>query len=223
MPGLTSTQRLVAQAPPLEAARAHRLDHGVGPAHQVEERLAASVGAQVERDRALAPADVQVHQRDALDDGPGHLADVVARGRLDLDDVGAEVGQVGGDGARSEHRALDDADARQGRSPGAARRSRLGSSRHVGRHDHRTGSDTPSDQRFPPDVTRPASPTIYGVDRWGGDDRWGSPTVTQRCETISIVTNSFHQPHRTARAGAPLVALPLEFPPHRAPTEGDPC
>src|SRR5262245_13218602 len=57
----------------------------------------------------------------------------------------------------------------------------------------------------------PASP----LGRLGGNDHWGSPNTTQRCEIISIVTNSFHQPHRTARAGAPLVDLPLQFPdPH---------
>src|SRR5437667_189395 len=62
----------------------------------------------VARERELAAVDVQVQQRVALDDGPGHAADVVALRRLDLDDVGAEVGQMGRDLARSEQRALDD-------------------------------------------------------------------------------------------------------------------
>ena len=57
----------------------------------------ARVGAQVEHDAALAAVDVEVQQRDALDDRPRHLADVVARRRLDLDDVGAEVGEVRGE------------------------------------------------------------------------------------------------------------------------------
>ena len=53
----------------------------------------AGVGAQVEDQRALAPVEVEVHERGALDDGPRHLADVVAGGRLDLDDVGSQVDQ----------------------------------------------------------------------------------------------------------------------------------
>ena len=105
---------LVAHASLVEAPGTHGLDHRVGAPHQLEEHLAPLLGAQVERDRALPPADVQVHQRGALDDGPGHLPDVVARGRLDLHDVGAEVGERGGDGAGPEHRALDDADAPEG-------------------------------------------------------------------------------------------------------------
>ena len=111
---------LVAEPAPLEAPRAHGLDDRVGAGHQVEEHRPALLGAQVEGDRALAPADVEVHQRGALDDRPRHLADVVARGRLDLDHVGAEVGQGGRDGAGPEHRALDDADAVQGGGGGHA-------------------------------------------------------------------------------------------------------
>ena len=76
---------------------------------ELEERLAALVGAQVEHDAALAPADVEEQQRDALDDRPRHPAAVVALRRLDLDDVGAEVGEVRGEVARAEHRHLDDA------------------------------------------------------------------------------------------------------------------
>ena len=106
--------RLVADAALVEPARPHGLDHRVGSRDQLEEHRPALVGAEVEHDRSLAPADVEVHQRGALDDRPGHLPDVVARGRLDLDDVGAEVGERGGDRARAEHRALDDPDAGEG-------------------------------------------------------------------------------------------------------------
>ena len=103
--GLTSQQPVVAEAAPFEAAGAHGLDHRVGVAHEVEVDLDAFGRAQVEHDAALAPVDVEVHQRDALHDRPRHLADVVARRRLHLDHVGAQVGEVGGDGARAEHRA----------------------------------------------------------------------------------------------------------------------
>ena len=117
-PRVDLAKAVVAQAPALEATGAHRLDDGVGAPHQVEVGGHAVVGAKVEDHRALAPADVEVHQRDTLDDGPRHLPDVVALRGLDLDDVGAEIGQVRGDGARPEHRALDDADTVKGGSGG---------------------------------------------------------------------------------------------------------
>jgi hypothetical protein len=56
---------------------------------------------------------VQEQQRDAFDDRPRHPAAVVALRRLDLDDLGAEIGEVGGDGGRPEHGALDDPHARE--------------------------------------------------------------------------------------------------------------
>jgi hypothetical protein len=42
------------------------------------------------------------------DDRPGHPAGVVAAGRLDLDHVGAEVGEQPAHLRRAQHRALDD-------------------------------------------------------------------------------------------------------------------
>ena len=112
-------QVLVAEAPLGQGPGAHGLDHGVGAGHELLVDGHALVGLQVEGDRLLAPVDVEVQQRDALDDRPGHLADVVALGRLDLDDVGAEVGEEGGDQAGAEQGALDDADTgEQGRTVG---------------------------------------------------------------------------------------------------------
>ena len=67
----------------------------------------------------------------ALDDRPRHLAHVVARGRLDLDDLGPEVDEVRRDGGRPEQRALDHADP--------VEHGRL--SCHV-RHSARTGVST---------------------------------------------------------------------------------
>jgi hypothetical protein len=54
---------------------------------------------------------VQVQQRHAVHDRPRHLADVVALGRLDLDHLRAEIGEVRGDRAGTEQRALDHAQA----------------------------------------------------------------------------------------------------------------
>src|SRR5262249_39640607 len=66
--------------------------------------------AQVEHDALLAAVQVPVQQRDAVDDRERHLADVVAARPLDLDHLGAEVGQMHADRARAEERAFDDAD-----------------------------------------------------------------------------------------------------------------
>ena len=91
-----------AQAALGEGAGTHRLDDGVSVADQVEVHLDALRSTEVEGDAALPAVDVQVQQRVAFDDRPGHAADVVALGRLDLDDVGAEVGEKGRELAGAE-------------------------------------------------------------------------------------------------------------------------
>ena len=105
---------VVAETPACKRAGPHRLHDDVGVLHKVFVDLDALGLAQIEADAPLAPVDVHVHQRDAFDDGPGHLADVVTGGGLDLDDVGTHVGQVGRDGGRGEHGALDHPDSGQG-------------------------------------------------------------------------------------------------------------
>jgi hypothetical protein len=108
---------------PGQGSGAHGLDHGVGVADEVAEGLDAFVGAEIEHDPLLSPIGVEEEQRRALDDGPGHLTAVVALGRFDLDDVGPEVDEVLGDGGRSEHRCLDDADALEGGDGGHGHQS----------------------------------------------------------------------------------------------------
>src|SRR5262249_44966048 len=49
----------------------------------------------------------------AVDERPHHASDVVAPGRLHLDDVGAEIGEVCGQRAGTEHRHVDDPDPGQ--------------------------------------------------------------------------------------------------------------
>jgi hypothetical protein len=111
--GIHLPQLLEAQTTAVQPSRPHGLNDGIGSPHEVEEDAPPRLGAQVEHDAALAPAELQVHQRDAVHDGPGHLAHVVTLGRLDLHYVRPEVGQRSGDGARSEHGALDHAQRRQ--------------------------------------------------------------------------------------------------------------
>ena len=50
---------------------------------------------------------MQMHEGVALDDRPGHLADIIALGRFDLDDISSEVGEVSRDTGGAEHGALD--------------------------------------------------------------------------------------------------------------------
>lgn len=125
----------------------------------------ASGVRQVEHQRSLAPVDVEVHEGDALDDRPGHAADVVAGRRLDLDDFSSEIDQVRGEGARAEDRTLDDAD-----SCGGLAWPWMGSP------DRSTVSDGPSDSRWRPDRPTdaavgqaPPRPGRTPVPRSGGD------------------------------------------------------
>ena len=110
-------QHLRAESEPLQRARTHRLHDDVRIRHEVAEDFLGLIRAQVEHDAALAPVDVQVHERDAFDDRPGHLADVVPGGRLDLDHVGTEVDERARDRRGPEHGDLDDAQPGQWRFP----------------------------------------------------------------------------------------------------------
>ena len=113
--GVHGAQVVEPDAAPGQRAGPHRLDDGVGRGDQLLHDGDTRLGAQVEHQRPLAPVQVEVHERGALDDGPGHLADVVAGGRLDLDDLRPEVDQGRGDLRRPQGRALDDPHAVQRR------------------------------------------------------------------------------------------------------------
>ena len=110
-------QPLVGEAALGQRSGTHGLDHDVGVLGQVQVDLHAFGLPEVDGDRALAPVDVEGEQRAValagrrLDDGPRHLAPVVALRWLDLDDVGAQVGQQPAQLGGPEHRALDDSDA----------------------------------------------------------------------------------------------------------------
>ena len=122
-----------------QRARPHGLHHHVGAGGQFLQDGDAGVGAQVEHQRALPPVDVQVHEGRALDDGPRHLADVVAGGRLHLDHVGAQVDQRRGDGGRPQGRALDDPQSVQWRR----RRHRTSRRQRADRSGRRPGHPQP--------------------------------------------------------------------------------
>src|SRR5262249_24120475 len=91
-------QPLVAETQRRELALAEVLGHDVGIAHEVLRDLAARLGPEIENDAALAAIDVE----------PQIGRDFAVR-RLDLDDIGSEVGQhaatgrTGDDNAEIDH------------------------------------------------------------------------------------------------------------------------
>ncbi len=110
----------------LERAGAEVLDEHVGLGDQAQEHLAVGVGLQIERDRPLVAVDELPPQAAAVAwVAPGHVAQrVTAVGSFDLDDVGAEVGEVAGAVRAGEHRR--EVERRAGRpaeGPAARRRS----------------------------------------------------------------------------------------------------
>ena len=106
--GLTS--RSCSKPRPRRSRAPGRIASTTASAPRTSSRKASLPGfrAEIEHDASFAPVDVEEQQRDAFDDGPRHPPAVVALRRLDLDDLGAEVGEVRGDGAGPEHRDLDD-------------------------------------------------------------------------------------------------------------------
>jgi hypothetical protein len=115
--GVDLAHRLVADAEAVEDTGAKRLEHDVGFAHRAQERLAPHVALEVQANRALAAVQRQEERglRRVLDAvverRPG--AQVVAHSRvLDLDHVGAEVGEQQRAEAAGEQAAeVEDADA----------------------------------------------------------------------------------------------------------------
>ena len=112
-PWVDGQEILEAQAQLGQRPRTHGLHHHVGLPDQVAVDLQAVLGLEIQADAPLATVGVEVEQRVALDDGPGHLPDVVAGRRFDLDHVGPQVGQERGHQARSEQGALHHLDSGQ--------------------------------------------------------------------------------------------------------------
>ena len=136
-PRVQLRQRVPAAEEAVDDARGVVLDVRVGNAHEVEEQLAAGLAAQVEGDALVAArgvvegvaavpealADVaagEARAHRALRLLPRHVADVAAGGRevldrLDLDHLGAEVGEHERAGRPRPHDCLrEDAQPREG-------------------------------------------------------------------------------------------------------------
>ena len=110
--GVDLGELVVAQAEALQGVGGEVLGDDVGVLEQVEEDGLALGVFQVESDRPLVG--VEEEEVVGVDAGParsGAAAGVAALGLLDLDDVGAEVGEdLGGGGAGFELGEVEDAD-----------------------------------------------------------------------------------------------------------------
>src|SRR5213078_146194 len=86
-----------------------RPSRSISPAREVEEDLAPLGALQIEHQRALAAV--------PADEAEGRHAERIAVGRLDLEHLGAEVGeQHGAEGAGDEARQVEDTDALEARA-----------------------------------------------------------------------------------------------------------
>ena len=108
---VAGAHRGVAEAEPIEHTRPEVLEHDVGGGRETGDDVAAAVEAQVDGDASL-PAVLlgEVHREPA--DPRLRRAGEVTLGRLDLDHVGAEVGQrLAARRARQHPRQVEDANA----------------------------------------------------------------------------------------------------------------
>ena len=86
-------QDVVADAPFVQRARLEILDQDIGRLEQLHQHRAAAGGCEIEADRALVAVDADEIGRILLMEGRAPIASFIARGRLDLDHIGAVVGE----------------------------------------------------------------------------------------------------------------------------------
>jgi hypothetical protein len=91
--GVAGGDGVVVQREALEPAGPEVLDHDVGPGGEALGHVEVRGLLQVQRDRPLVPVDAQVVRRDVVAHGRHPRAGVVAGRALDLDHLGAEVGE----------------------------------------------------------------------------------------------------------------------------------
>ena len=92
-PGKFRAQHLVADAPFVERARLEILDQHVGALEHLHQHRAPALGGEVEPDRALVAVDADEIGRVFAMERRAPVAHLVAGGRLDLDHVGAVIGE----------------------------------------------------------------------------------------------------------------------------------
>ena len=107
-----STQGCLADAHPLGRAGTKVLHEGIGAHHQAIEQLAASGLLEVEHQRARVAVAGREHGGHPAPSIAELTREVAAARGLDLEDVGALVGEhAGSDRSRDHRRQIDDPDA----------------------------------------------------------------------------------------------------------------
>ena len=91
--GVVGADAVVVEPEPRQAPRLEVLDEDVGPPGELAGRRPVVVVLEVQRHRALVAVDPEVVRRDAVAHRRAPRPGVVAAGRLDLDHLGAEVGE----------------------------------------------------------------------------------------------------------------------------------
>src|ERR1700755_1124463 len=86
-------QHVIADAPFVQRARLEILDQNVGALQHLEQDLAAAFGGEVEPDRAVVAVDADEIRRVLVMERRPPVAYLVAGRRLDLDYIGAVVGE----------------------------------------------------------------------------------------------------------------------------------
>jgi hypothetical protein len=105
-------QKIIADAPFVERAGLEILDQDVGACEQPHQHRAAAFGSEVEPDRSLVAVDADEIGRVVLVERRSPVAHLVAGGRLDLDHVGAVIGEdLCAKGAAEHPREIDHAQA----------------------------------------------------------------------------------------------------------------
>ena len=116
MAGFARANLAVPDSEPLRHARTKRLDEHVGGRTQPQQLIAVAFLLEIEDDALLAAVQIaEEHRRRPV--GEPDLAARIAVGRLDLDDLGAVIGEGEREiRARQEYRKIDDAQTRRASS-----------------------------------------------------------------------------------------------------------
>ena len=110
--GMTGGEGLRVGTAPLGRVASHVVHDDVGAVGELAQLRATVVRREVEHDAALAPVAVEEHRAHARVDARSEIAGEVAGRRLDLDHVGAEVGEQQRAVRPGDHRGeVDDAHA----------------------------------------------------------------------------------------------------------------
>jgi hypothetical protein len=109
----SGAQHDVADAPFVQRARLEILDQDVGAFQHLHQNGAPALGSKIEPDRALVAVDADEIGRILAMERRSPVAHLVAGGRLDLDHVGAVIGEdLRAIGAAEHAREIDHAQSR---------------------------------------------------------------------------------------------------------------